>query len=114
MNYLPLPLENYVWEQDFDAGLLHTFPVIKRRKNKNGKKPDILDCVCAFDIEATNIDKIEQAVMYIWQFQIEQEITVFGRTWEEFHDMILKLIKALPDGCNLVVYVHNLSYEFCY
>lgn len=114
MNYLPLPLESYVMEQDFDAGILHTFPVLTRRRTKHGKKPDLLDCVCAFDIEATNIDSIEQSVMYIWQFQIEQEVTVFGRSWEEFTDLLLKLIKALPDGCNLIVYVHNLSYEFCY
>lgn len=111
---LPLPLENYVWEQDFDPGILHTFPVLTRKRTKHGKKPDLLDCVCAFDIESTNIDSIEQAVMYIWQFQIDQELTVFGRTWKEFEDLIHKLIKALPEGCNLVVYVHNLSYEFCW
>ena len=111
---LPLPLERYVWEQDFDAGILHSFPVLHRKKTKHGKKPDLLDCICAFDIEATNIDSIEQAVMYIWQFQIDEELTVFGRTWEEFTDLLMKLIHCLPDGCNLVVYVHNLSYEFCY
>lgn len=111
---LPLALENYQWEEDFDAGLLHTFPVLERKKTKHGKRPDILDCVCAFDIEATNIDTVEQAVMYIWQFQIEKEVTVFGRSWEEFDDLLRKICKALPDGCNLVVYVHNLSYEFSY
>lgn len=114
MNYLPLPLENYVDVLEFDPGLLHTFPVIHRRKTRYGKKPDILNCVCAFDIEATNLDDIEQAVMYIWQFQIDEELTVFGRTWEEFDTMILRIIKALPDGCNLEVFVHNLCYEFCY
>ena len=108
---LPLPLDPYVWEEDFDAGILHTFPVLKRRKTKHGKKPDLLDCICAFDIEATNFDDIEQAVMYIWQFQIDTELTVFGRSWEEFDDLLHKLIKCLPDGCNLVVYDHNLSYE---
>lgn len=111
---LPLPLENYISEPEFDAGLLHTFPVLTRKKTKYGKRPDVLDCVCGFDIEATNIDSVEQAVMYIWQFQIEKEITVFGRSWEEFDDLLRKCIKALPEGCNLVVYVHNLSYEFCY
>ena len=111
---LPLPLEHYVWEQDFDAGLLHTFPVLHRRKTKHGKKPDILDCICAFDIEASNLDDIEQAVMYIWQFQIDTELTVFGRTWEEFDELLHKIIKVLPKGCNLVCYVHNLSYEYSY
>lgn len=114
MTCLPLPLENYVWVEDFDPGLIHNFPVITRKRTKHGKKPDILDCICAFDIEATNLDEIEQAVMYIWQFQIDEELTVFGRTWEEFTDFLLRIIKALPSGCNLVVYVHNLSYEFCY
>lgn len=111
---LPLPLEHYVWVQDFDAGLLHTFPVLHRRKTRHGKKPDILDCICAFDIEASNLDDIEQAVMYIWQFQIDTELTVFGRTWEEFDELLHKIIKVLPKGCNLVCYVHNLSYEYSY
>lgn len=111
---LPLPLEHYVWVQDFDAGLLHTYPVLHRRKTRHGKKPDILDCICAFDIEASNLDDIEQAVMYIWQFQIDTELTVFGRTWEEFDELLHKIIKALPKGCNLVCYVHNLSYEYSY
>ena len=62
---LPLPLAPYVWADDFDPGLLHTFPVLHKRRTKHGKKPDLLDCVCAFDIESTNIDEIEQAVMYI-------------------------------------------------
>lgn len=114
MNYLPLPLEHWCDVQDFDPGLLHTFPVLHRKRTKHGKKPDILDCICAFDIESTNLDDIEQAVMYIWQFQIDEELTVFGRSWEEFDNFIRNIIKALPVGCNLVVYVHNLSYEFSF
>ena len=111
---LPLPLAPYVWADDFDPGVLHTFPVLHKRRTKHGKKPDLLDCVCAFDIESTNIDEIEQAVMYIWQLQIDSELTVFGRSWEEFDQVIRKMIKALPDGCNLCLFVHNLSYEFSF
>ena len=111
--YLPLPLENYIDVLDFDAGIFHKYGVIKRRKSKKRTvdKQDILDCICAFDIEATNIDSIEQAVMYIWQFQIDTELTVFGRTWEEFLDMLRKIVVALPAHTQLVVYIHNASYE---
>lgn len=113
MMYLPLPLENYVNVADFDAGIFHKYGVIKRRRSKKRKvdKPDILDCICAFDIETTNIDSIEQAVMYIWQFQVDTELTVFGRTWEEFLDMLKSITKVLPEHCELVCYIHNASFE---
>lgn len=116
MVYLPLPLENYCTAQEFRPDILLNYPVIKRRKSKNGKKPDIIDCVCAFDIETTNIDEIEQSVMYIWQFQIGTELTVFGRTWQEFKDILFKIGRLLStyDDRSLVIYVHNLSFEFVF
>lgn len=114
MKLLPLPLENYCSVADFNAGIFHEFQTIKRRASKKRKtdKHDILDCICAFDIEATNIKDIEQSVMYIWQFQIEDRVTVFGRTWEEFLQMLKDIKKNLPEHTDLVIYVHNLSYEF--
>ncbi len=113
-NYLPLPLENYVDVADFNAGILHEYPVIRRRRNakRKNEKHDILDCICAFDIESTNIPEIEQSVMYIWQFQLDDRVTVFGRTWEEFLSMLGELKKNLPANCDLVIYIHNASYEF--
>lgn len=65
--------------------------------------------VCAFDIETTVINEINQSVMYIWQFAIEDYL-FYGRTWEEFKDFISKL-KAVSYGRTIVVFVHNLSYE---
>lgn len=113
MTYLPLPLEKNVDAKDFDPGILINYPVLKRRKSKDPEKqkPDILDCIFAFDIEATNIDSIEQAVMYIWQFQVDEDITVFGRTWEEFIDLLTRIAKTVPHNVNMVVYIHNASYE---
>ena len=116
MVYLPLPLENYCTAAEFRPDILLNYPVIKRKKSKNGKKPDIIDCVCAFDIETTNLDEIEQSVMYIWQFQIGNELTVFGRTWQEFKDVLFKigrLLSKYDDRC-VVIYVHNLSFEFAF
>lgn len=65
-----------------------------------------------FDIETTNIDKYQQAVMYIWQCQISSRTTVIGRTWEEFRQLVDLAAGAVPDDALIVCYVHNLSFEF--
>lgn len=66
--------------------------------------------VCAFDIETTALTEIEQSVMYIWQFAIEDYVIV-GRTWEEFKTLV-NWLNTLSYGRRTVIYVHNLSYEF--
>ena len=66
--------------------------------------------VCAFDIETTALPEIEQSVMYIWQFAIEDYV-IIGRTWEEFKTLV-KWLNTLSKGRRTVIYVHNLSYEF--
>lgn len=76
--------------------------------NHMGKKTYVKE-ICAFDIETTTIKEINQAVMYIWQFAIENRV-YYGRTWDEFK-RFLSLLKAVTGGKTLVVYVHNLSYE---
>ena len=54
----------------------------------------------------------KKAIMYIWQFAIEENV-IIGRTWNDF----LYFCKKLYDFLDLkkryiIVYVHNLSYEF--
>lgn len=78
----------------------------KRRDKKTYK-----NLVCAFDIETTRIEEIDQSVMYVWQFQVDEICTVYGRTWEEYQIFLDGICAALGDDY-LVVYVHNLSYEF--
>lgn len=68
--------------------------------------------VCAFDIETTTIPEIQQAVMYIWQFAVEDTV-IYGRTWEEFKRLV-KLLKAVTGGRTTVVFVHNLSFEIVF
>lgn len=114
MLYLPLPLENCIDVHDFNSGIFHQYSVIRRSKQYKKRKAEYLDCTCAFDIEATNIDSIQQAVMYIWQFQISTDLTVFGRTWDEFIWMLQQILPVLETNVWLVVYVHNLSYEFSF
>ena len=94
---------------------------------KESKKRGItyLDIPCAFDIETTNIfEKDEQgniitdnfrpyAFMYHWQFCIDTEVC-FGRTWREFLTLLDNLTTrmSLDNRRRLVIYVHNLSFEF--
>ena len=67
--------------------------------------------ICAFDIETTRIPEIEQSFMYIWQMQIES-VTIIGRTWTEFLRMMRRIADDLADDTYIVIWVHNLSYEF--
>lgn len=93
--------------RSFDYDLIWKIPTLPAKKDE--KK--VMDIVTAFDIEASRLPDIEQAVMYIWQFQFGPEITVIGRTWDDFHIFIEKIKQRLKDR-KLIVYVHNLSYEF--
>ena len=97
-------------------------PIQKRRKYPKDRKTDekivYADMVTAFDIE-TSIFEVEedgpQGFMYIWQWQIGHIATVYGRTWDEFLDLVTRLNTWLEsNNWRLLVYVHNLSYEFQY
>lgn len=99
----------------------------KRRKSQN--KHRILNVFSAFDIETSTVwlnpDHSQYDVhsfMYVWQMQIE-EYTVKGRTWDEFFRWLYVLREAIERIKNdnnlsvnplLVVWVHNLSYEFAF
>ena len=103
---------------DFDPEEIRRYPVLKKPKgNPGGRKKSItyLDCVCTFDIETTTatINGREVNYMYIWQFQIDTDVTIYGRTWSEFRDFLSQIRERIP-GKMLVVYDHNLSYEFQY
>lgn len=50
--------------------------------------------------------------MFVWQFQIGLDITVMGRTWDEFLELCKKLSMYCSENEYFVIYVHNLSYEF--
>ena len=96
----------HVNDVDFDK---ITFKPLPRRPGENGKLV-YADCVCCFDIEATRIEEREQSIMYVWQVAID-EFTVYGRTWTEFKAFLRKLKEKLGD-MHLMIFVHNLSYEF--
>lgn len=84
---------------------------------KTNKKVTYLNIESAFDIETTSyINNGEKsAFMYIWMFGLGLGKEIFyGRTWEEFLDLCEKLQQyfGLNENRRLVIYVHNLGYEF--
>ena len=90
------------------------------------------DSILCFDIETTSFwiikDKITTwdknipdedynsvpcgAIPYIWQFGIN-DIVLYGRELKEFKELT-KIIKRYTGKKKLTIWVHNLSYEFCF
>lgn len=95
----------------FDYSIFKKAGNVKRKKGSRNKK-NYKNLVCAFDIETTRIKEIEQSVMYIWQFQVDEKVTVIGRTWREFDYFMRAIASDLEDMDYIVIYVHNLSFEF--
>ena len=83
---------------------------------KTNKKVTYLNIGAAFDIETTSmlINGEKFAFSYIWQFGIGLNNVYYGRTWAELLDFLTDLNAwlGLNDSKRLVVYVHNLGYEF--
>ena len=74
------------------------------------------NCPASFDIETSsfyNEDGEKRACMYIWQMGFNGTV-VYGRTWEEWFKCLDQLVDylALNESRRLIIYVHNLGYEF--
>lgn len=80
------------------------------RPKHNRSKLQYNKQICAFDIETTALQDIQQSVMYVWQFAIEDYVIV-GRTWEDFKKLV-QWLQVLSHDRRIIVFVHNLSYEF--
>lgn len=93
------------------------FDILKKDIVKSGKHKMYQRHPMTFDIESSKIPKDNvghyEAFMYIWQVCIEGNV-VFGRRWEELQEFMQKVVDAykLSEGERVVVYVHNLSFEF--
>lgn len=72
------------------------------------------DVICAFDIETSYLEEYDRSIMYLWQFQLGHEMTILGRTWDEFVKMMRTWSRYLSEDLRLQIWVHNLSYEFHY
>lgn len=81
-----------------------------------GRKSKFLDVVATFDIETTTIKQEKPyAFMYHWQMCIGG-VVVFGRFWHELQLLHEKLVRyfGLKEKKKMVIYVHNLSFEWLF
>lgn len=102
--------------ETFDYSIFEKTPCQKRRRGNQGRRENkrkYKNLFCAFDIESTNDLQLQQAYMYIWQCQVE-EYTIIGRSWDEWLLFCSRMVEKLKDEEYVMVYVHNLSYEFSF
>lgn len=114
-------LDNVTITDDIEMVIryLDSREIIKHKQGNPGrkKKPEILDCTTAFDIETSTISIQDhpQAFMYIWQWAFSKELVLIGRTWEEFLTVVYRLndyLETRQNNLSLVVFDFNLSFEF--
>lgn len=110
MSYIPK--EGILSNRDFLVQLTRKKFVLVSKRN-HGKYYNIPS---AFDIEVSSFYDDEDnkvGVMYSWAFGIDNLVTM-GRDWECFSFLLkqVKRILHINEKNKLIIYVHNLSYEF--
>ena len=86
---------------------------------KTNKNRFYYNIPAGFDIEVTSFydgeicPENKRGIMYVWQFGVYNIVT-YGRTWDEFIKFlsVLRKVLLLDNDRRLIVYVHNLPYEF--
>lgn len=81
-----------------------------------GRKTKYCDVLATFDIETTTLKQENPyAFMYHWQMCIGG-IVVFSRFWHELQALHEKLVRYfnLNEKRKMVIYVHNLSFEWMF
>ena len=94
--------------------MLGTPKTVQERTKKNARpKPRYLDVTCTFDIETTNTDT--DGFAYSFQTCIGGAVVV-PRYFEEWADIIETLVDkwSITERKRLVIFVHNLGYEYTY
>lgn len=96
---------------------LNDFPFDKLKAKTRGKQK-FIELPATFDIETTNVfdhsgNKNHFAFAYHFQMCVEGYVW-FGRYWHEYIGFMDRLIDTykLDKSHRLVIYVHNLSFEF--
>lgn len=107
--------ERFYYWSEIEFAKLPRHKIVTQNKRKA-----CIDVVATFDIETSTIDDRPKGgdcygFMYVWQFCIDS-VCCYGRTWSEYQQFITKLSEhyLTTDSKHLIVYVHNLSFEFQY
>lgn len=97
---------------------LQIFAAVSENKNnliKSQKQIYYYNTANSFDIETSSylVNGQKCANMYMWEVMLHR-YRFKGRTWSDFIELINELSNMLETSINrrLVIYVHNLSYEF--
>lgn len=116
--YTPKDIETVLYTSLDGAELVRTL----------NHKALLINVPCSFDIETSSFyvengksysednktrTRTKVAIMYEWTLGINGFV-IIGRTWDEFLSCINTMVKILElsDEKRIVIYVHNLSYEF--
>ena len=114
--------ETYPFERIYESGIAAR----KRGKRAKSQRVEYVNVVAAFDIETSVVHRMENgedephAFMYVWQVAINSDV-IMGRYWDEFFTFLARvdeMCAALQESNNLdtkpylVMFVHNLAYEF--
>lgn len=83
---------------------------------KTNKKVEYMNLSVSFDIETSSFVDYQgnkTAIMYIWMVCVDGSC-IIGRKWSEFIKLCEKFSEysELSENRRMVVYVHNLAYEF--
>lgn len=86
------------------------------KKTPSRKRVKYYDIIVSFDIETYNfIDDTgnNAAIMYCWQMCIDGYY-IMGRTWDEYINVLRDISKRLDlnEKNRVIIWVHNLSFEF--
>lgn len=93
-----------------------TTPTITARQGKD-KAIRYYPTPCCLDIETTSAeteDNEKLAWMYEWTFAFGEDLVIYGRTWNEYKELIdiLNNNLKLDKYKRIYIGVHNLSFEF--
>ncbi len=105
--FKPNEVEDMIKQSMCDASLI-----------KTNKKIEYYNVPCAFDIETTSFFRSngnKGSIMYEWTLGINGAVMI-GRTWGEFMHVYQELCRLLDlsDNKRLIIYSHNLAFEFQY
>lgn len=93
---------------------------LRTKQIKTNKKTTYYNVASTFDIEASSFydnfvikPENKRALMYAWIFGID-DFTIMGRTWDDYIELtrILEEELQLSSEKRLIIYVHNLGYDF--
>lgn len=101
---------HFIFGQKFEfLQSLRKLPIVKTNKGK-----EYYNIPASFDIETTSFtcDGEKRVTMYEWTLDI-YGYKIIGRTWGEFIDIYESIATQLfTNTTTLIIYVHNLAYEF--